>query len=235
VSGWKAKRFWSAATVEPCDGGFTVRLDARPVKTPAKAALVVPSQALAQAIADEWMAQTGPVRPDTMPFTRAANSALDKVAVQREEVISLLAAYGETDLLCYRATGPMALIDRQAAQWDPLLHWAATDLDAPLRAVAGVMHIAQPPASLARLRARMEAQSDFELAAFYDLVAITGSLVLALAVSHARLDGDAAWQLSRIDETWQAEQWGRDDEAAAQEALKKAALLQAERFYRLCA
>jgi len=155
--------------------------------------------------------------------------------VQREEVISLLAAYGETDLLCYRATGPMALIDRQAAQWDPLLHWAATDLDAPLRAVAGVMHIAQPPASLARLRARMEAQSDFELAAFYDLVAITGSLVLALAVSHARLDGDAAWQLSRIDETWQAEQWGRDDEAAAQEALKKAALLQAERFYRLCA
>lgn len=235
MSGWTAKRFWTRATVDPAPGGYTIRLDSRPVKTPAKTLLVVPAEALAQAIAAEWDAQTGLVKPDTMPFTRAANSALDKVAPQRDEVIDLLAAYGETDLLCYRATGPQPLIDRQAAHWDPLLHWAARDLNAPLQTVAGVMHIPQSPESLAAMRARMAAQSDFELAAFYDLVAITGSLVLALAVSHRHIDAEAAWTLSRIDESWQAEQWGRDDEAAAMELLKKAALLQADRFYRLCA
>jgi len=235
VSGWKAKRFWATAAVDPCEGGYAIRLDTSPVRTPAKAPLVVPTEGLAQAIAAEWEAQTGLVKPDTMPFTRAANSALDKVAPQRDEVITLLAAYGETDLLCYRATGPQPLIDRQTAQWDPLLDWAARDLGAPMQPVAGVMPEAQPPESLGALRARMASQTNFELAAFYEFVAITGSLVLALAVSHRRIDAGTAWELSRIDETWQAEQWGRDDDAAALDMLKKAALLQAERFYRLCA
>ncbi|MGL6210132.1 MAG: ATP12 family protein, partial [Paracoccaceae bacterium] len=106
MSGWKAKRFWKQASVSPVDGGFAITLDGRPVKTPAKTPLVVPTEGLARAIAAEWDAQTGLVKPDTMPFTRTANSALDKVAPQFNEVVDMLAAYGETDLLCYRAIGP---------------------------------------------------------------------------------------------------------------------------------
>jgi chaperone required for assembly of F1-ATPase len=234
MSGWKAKRFWTQAVAEPCDGGFTVRLDGRPVKTPAKTLLVVPTLPLAQAIADEWQAQTGQINPDAMPFTRAANSALDKVTPQFDEVVGLLAAYGATDLLCYRATGPDTLVRRQADAWDPLLDWAATHLDAPLKATAGVMHIPQDPRSLVRLHDRVAALSPFQIAAFHDLVAISGSLVLAFAVTEGRLAPQEAWALSRIDEVWQIEQWGDDEEAAALTAFKAEAFLQAGRFYSLC-
>lgn len=234
MSAWAAKRFWKAVSVETEDGGFTIRLDGRAVKTPAKASLVVPTQEMAEAIAEEWDAQVGLVRPDQMPVTRSANSAIDKVRVQRAEVIDLLAAYGATDLLCYRATGPAELAERQARLWDPLLDWSAMALGAPLRAVAGVVHIPQDASSLAALTARIVALSDFELVAFHDLVALSGSLVLALAVIEGRLPRAEAWALSRIDETWQAELWGRDDEAEATEALRHEAFVQAERFYRLC-
>lgn len=234
MSAWAARRFWTAATVETVEGGFTVRLDGRAVKTPAKAPLVVPTRAMAGAIAGEWDAQEGLVRPDTMPVTRSANSAIDKVGVQRAEVIDLLAAYGATDLLCYRATGPAELVARQALEWDPVLDWSAMALGAPLRAVAGVVHIQQEASSLAALTERIDALSDFELVAFHDLVALSGSLVLALAVIDGRLPSSEAWALSRIDETWQAELWGSDDEAEATEAVRHEAFLQAERFYRLC-
>jgi chaperone required for assembly of F1-ATPase len=234
VSGWTAKRFWTAASAEAAEGGFTVRLDGRAVKTPAKAPLVVPTLAMAQAIAAEWDAQQGKVRPETMPCTRAANSAIDKVAPLRAEVIAELAGYGGSDLICYRATGPQPLIDRQAAAWDPLLDWAKTTLRAPLNATHGVMHIAQPQPSLDRLTARVAAFSDFELAAVHDLIAISGSLVLALAVTEGRLAAEAAFDASRIDNRWQAEEWGEDEDEAAAEALRRAAFLQANRFFGLC-
>lgn len=234
MSGWKAKRFWKAATAEACDGGFTVRLDGRPVKTPAKAAFVVPTLAMAQAAAAEWDAQSGEVRPDTMPVTRAANSAIDKLSVQFDEVVGLLAAYGETDLLCYRATGPEALVARQAAGWDPLLDWSATALGAPLIATAGVMHIAQDPACLRRLHDLTAGFDRFRLAAFHDLVAISGSLILGFAVTRGRLTPEEAFDLSRIDETWQAEIWGVDDEAAVLEAARRQAFLEAAQFMALC-
>ena len=234
MTGWAAQRFWTAAVAEPCDGGFAVRLDARAVRTPAKAAMVLPTLAMAQAIAVEWDAQTGIVTPATMPCTRAANSAIDKITPQFDEVAGLLAAYGATDLLCYRATGPDALIQRQAAAWDPVLAWAATALGAPLTATAGVMHLAQPQASLDALTAEVRVLTPFQMAAFHDLVAISGSLVLALAVTHRHLSVDKAWHLSRIDESWQAELWGLDEDAAAQEALRRAAFLQADRFFGLC-
>jgi chaperone required for assembly of F1-ATPase len=234
MSAWKAKRFWQAATAEACEGGFTVRLDGRAVKTPARRALVLPTLAMAKVIAAEWDAQQGLVKPDTMPATRAANSALDKVAEQFDEVAGLLAAYGETDLLCYRATGPAALVARQADGWDPLLAWCDTTLQAPLTATAGVMHIDQPAASVAVLRDLVHGFTPFQLAAVHDLIAISGSLVLALAVTRGRLTVEQAWDLSRIDETWQNEQWGVDDEAAALESLKHHALLEAARFYGLC-
>ncbi len=234
MSAWKAKRFWKQATVEAVDGGFTVRLDGRPVKTPAKTPLVVPTRALADAIAAEWDAQAGLIKPDSMPVTRAANSALDKIVPQFEAVAEMLASYGGTDLLCYRAVSPHHLVARQAAAWDPMLDWAAQELGAPLVATAGVMHIAQPAASLGRLHALVAAFSPFQLAAFHDLVAISGSLVLALGVTRGRLSAPEAWSLSRIDEAWQTEQWGEDEEAAASESVREADFLQAGRFYALC-
>ncbi len=234
MSGWTPKRFWKDARVEPCDGGFTVTLDGRAVKTPAKAALVVPTQAMAGAIATEWDAQQGKVDPATMPVTRSANSAIDKVTVQFDEVVQMLAEYGGSDLLCYRADGPAGLVARQAAGWDPILLWAAEALDAPLAVTQGVVHVVQNPVVLARLRERVAALDPFRLTAFHDLVAISGSLILALAVLGGRLTAPEAWRLSRIDETWQAELWGVDEEAAEAEAAREAAFLQAERFYRLC-
>lgn len=234
MSAWKAKRFWKTATAEACDGGFTVRLDARAVKTPARRALVLPTQAMAQAVAAEWDAQTGLAKPQTMPVTRAANSALDKVAVQFDEVAGLLAAYGESDLLCYRATDPEGLIARQSAGWDPLLDWCAATLAAPLIPTHGVVHIAQPADSIAALTRLVRAFTPFQLAAVHDLIAISGSLVLALAVTRGRLSVDQAWELSRIDETWQNELWGVDEESADLEAAKHGALAEAGRFFGLC-
>jgi chaperone required for assembly of F1-ATPase len=235
VSNWAAKRFWKTAWVEACEGGFTVTLDGRAVKTPAKALLVVPTRAMAAAIAAEWDAQLGKVDPATMPVTRSANSAIDKVTAQFDEVVGLLADYGGSDLLCYRAIGPAGLVARQVAGWDPLLDWAAKTLGAPLRVTQGVVHVAQDPRSLARLRARVAALGVFELTAFHDLVALSGSLVLALAVIDGRLTAAEAWTLSRIDETWQIELWGHDEEADRAEAVRREGLLQADRFYRMCA
>jgi chaperone required for assembly of F1-ATPase len=228
MSAWKAKRFWTEARAEACDGGFTVRLDGRPVKTPAKVPLVVPTLEMAQAIAAEWDAQTGEVKPDTMPVTRAANSAIDKIVPQRAAVVEIVAAYGGSDLLCYRAMGPAELIARQAAGWDPLLVWAEAAL------TQGVMHVAQDAEALARLTARVDGFDPFRLAAVHDLVAISGSLVLGLAVTEGRLAAQEAWALSRIDEHWQVEQWGEDEEAAASEAARHAGFVAAARFFALC-
>jgi chaperone required for assembly of F1-ATPase len=234
AAGWTAKRFWKQATAEAVGGGYTVLLDGRGVKTPARTPLVVPSLALAQALAVEWDAQEGVVNPATMPLTRMANSALDKVAPQFAEVADMLAAYGGHDLLCYRATGPQTLVDRQIAAWTPLLDWAAQSLDAALKVTEGIVPIEQTAASQASLTARVHALSAFELAAFHDLVTITGSLVLALAVTDGRLTLTEAWALARIDEDWQAEVWGSDEDAAENARLKQSALDSAGRFLALC-
>ena len=230
---WTPKRFWKAATARQTDAGFTVHLDARPVKTPAKRPLIVPTLTMAQAIALEWDAQHGVIKPQTMPVTRAANSALDKVAPQFDTVVEIIAAYGGTDLLCYRAPKPPELIDLQNANWDPLLHWAETDLNAPLLAVPGVMHIAQAPASLHRLRAGVAALTPFQLAAFHDLVALSGSLILAFALIKARLNAAEAWTISRIDESYQISLWGSDAEAAALTETRRQAFHQAMTFWHL--
>ncbi len=231
---WKIRRFWKGAGTESCAGGFTIRLDGRAVRTPARTLLVVPTLGLANAIAAEWDAQTGTVRPEIMPLTRTANSALDKVVPQFAEVAGLLAAYGGTDLLCYRALAPEALIARQAAAWDPLLDWSDCVLKSPLTATAGVIHIGQPPDSLQRLSDLVHGFSPFHLAALHDLIALSGSLVLALAVTRDRLAAKDAWALSRIDESWQAELWGQDEAAAELTAVKHAAFLDAARFFGLC-
>ena len=234
MSSWTARRFWTTASAVPVEGGFTVHLDARPVRTPLKAPLVVPTLALAEAVAAEWQAQEKTVNPETMPFTRTANSAIDKVMPQFAAVADMLAEYGGSDLLCYRAEGPADLVALQARHWDPILDWARAELGADLTRTTGVMHVAQPEISLEALRAHVHALSAFQLSAFHDLVAITGSLVLALAVARGRLTAEAAWALSRVDEDWQISLWGEDEEAAESAALKRAALLQADRFFALC-
>ncbi|WP_417607078.1 ATP12 family chaperone protein [Primorskyibacter flagellatus] len=229
-----AKRFWKEAQVVEADGGYSVALDGRAVKTPAKKALVVPTRALAQAVAAEWDAQEDRVNPLTMPVTRGANAAIDKVAVQFDEVATMLLAYGDADLLCYRADSPDGLVARQAQGWDPLLDWADARFGARLAPRTGVMHAAQDPRALAALEDPVRRMTPFELAAFHDLVSISGSLVLALAVSEAHLKAETAWDLSRIDETWQEEQWGVDDEAARLAARKRGDFLQAKVFLDLC-
>jgi chaperone required for assembly of F1-ATPase len=234
VSAWTARRFWTTASVVAVEGGFTVQLDKKPVRTPLKASLVLPTLALAEAVAAEWQAQEGTVKPDTMPFTRTANSALDKVAPQFDAVAEMLLAYGGSDLLCYRAEGPEELVTRQAKGWDPLLDWARDALAAPLVKTVGIMPVSQPAESLAALRSEIDRMSPFQIAAFHDLVAISGSLVLGLAVTHRRLGVEAAWDLSRIDEDWQISLWGEDEEAAEVSARKRAAFVQADRFYQLC-
>ncbi len=234
MTNWRPKRFWTTATVAAQDGGFAVHLDGRLVKTPAKRTLILPTQALAELIAAEWDAQQGLVNPEIMPATRMANSALDKVAPHYDAVLGELASYGETDLLCYRATHPEALIARQAAAWDPLLKWSAETLQAPLQATEGVMHIAQDPAATARLRHHLRDLGPFRLAALHDLVAISGSLILALAVAKDRLSAEDAIAISRIDERWQIALWGEDDDAAEVARRKARAFDEAARFFALC-
>ena len=209
------KRFWSEVSVETGADGFAIRLDRRVLRTPAKAPCLLPTRALARAVAAEWAAVEGAVDPAAMALTRAANSAIDRVTPERAAVAALIAGYGEADLICYRAPHPQALARRQAEAWDPLLAWAADALGARLVSVEGVVHVAQSPDSLARLGAAVRAHGPWELTALHDLVSISGSLVLGLAVSHGRLDAATAWPLSRIDEDWQIEEWGADDEAAA--------------------
>ncbi|WP_417729026.1 ATP12 family chaperone protein [Roseovarius sp.] len=233
MSEWKAKRFWKEAGVVEEENGFGVRLDGRVVRTPAKAALIVPTRALAQAIAAEWDAQEGKIDPKTMPFTRSANAAIDKVARQQAEVVEMLAAYGDSDLICYRATSPVELVKKQAEAWDPLVDWAESVLSAKLLLVEGVVHVPQDAQAIARLKAHVEALDTWALTAFHDLVSISGSLVIGFASLNDFYPIDVLWSLSRIDETWQAEQWGSDEEAEEMAARKQYDFLHAKRFYDL--
>jgi chaperone required for assembly of F1-ATPase len=231
--GWAARRFWLAVRVVPLEAGFTLRLDSQPLMTPGKAPLVVPTRVLAEAIAAEWEAQDGPVRPETMPLTRASNSAIDNVATSRDAVVGLISEYGATDLLCYRATQPEALRLRESAAWDPLLDWAEARLGAKLVRTAGVMFTPQPESSLAALCAQVDRYGPFGLTALHDLVAMSGSLVIGLAAAEGIRPPEELWDLSRVDEAWQVEQWGADEEAEAQATHKRQAFLAADRFMKL--
>ncbi|NDR56954.1 ATP12 family chaperone protein [Aliiruegeria sabulilitoris] len=231
MSEWKLKRFWKTATAEPVDGGWQILLDGRPVKTPAKASLRVPSRALAEAIAAEWDAQQEAIDPLSMPLTRSANAAIDKVGTQFDEVAALIAAYGETDLCCYRAEGPEILCQAQAEAWDALLEFARDELNAPLGVCVGVVPIAQPEQSLETLRGKVSELDAFALAALHDLVSISGSLVIGFAAIQERFPAEDLWQRSRVDESFQQSQWGVDEEAAATSAYKREEFLHAQRFF----
>ncbi|MEX0370550.1 MAG: ATP12 family chaperone protein [Tateyamaria sp.] len=231
MSEWKQKRFWTEATAEETGDGWTVKLDGRAVKTPAKAALVMPTQRMADAVAAEWDAQDEVVNPLSMPFTRSANAAIDKVAQQQAEVADMLAAYGDADLLCYRADAPEGLVERQAATWNPYLDWAADTLGARLHPRTGLMHESQAPEALGALSRQVHAMSAFELAGFHDLVSLSGSLVLGFAAAQDMHPALTIWAASRLDEIWQEEQWGVDEEAQQVAKIKEASFLHAKAFF----
>lgn len=235
MSEWKAKRFWKEAAVVEDEGGYGIRLDGRPVRTPAKAAMIVPTRPLAEAVAAEWDAQEDLIQPGTMPVTRSANAAIDKVRHQYAEVADMLAGYADTDLLCYRADSPDSLVRRQAEAWDPLLDWAEARYGARLVPVAGVMHRPQEAGALAQFSAQVHAMDNFILTAFHDLVGLSGSLVIGLAALEEARPAEDLWELSRLDERWQEDQWGIDEEARAVEAVKRAEFLHAKRFSALSA
>ena len=233
MSEWKAKRFWTEATVAETEGGWQVLLDGRQVRTPLKTVLHLPTREMAEAVAAEWAAQEGEVDPQTMPVTRSANAALDKVATQHGEVAAMLAAYAETDLLCHRATHPEELAAMQSKAWDPVLRWAADHYGAPLNVVAGVLPADQPAESLLRYGREVAAFRPFSLTALHDLVTLSGSLVLGLYAASGQDGADAVWRLSRIDEDWQSAQWGEDEEAAEAAEIRRQAFLHAARFLTL--
>jgi chaperone required for assembly of F1-ATPase len=227
------KRFWKAAEVTREKDGWGVSLDARPVRTPARAMLEVPSQALAQAIADEWSGVEGEVDPRALPLTGLANAAIDRVAPGREAFAAGLARYAEADLACYRSEEPRALVERQSAAWDALLEWARRRFDVDFAITSGVVHVAQPPATVDRLSHAVAALDPFRLAGLSPLVTIGGSLIAALAVVERAIAPGLAWERVSIDERWQLDKWGADAEAEQALENRRRDFLAAARFLEL--
>ena len=214
----EVRRFWTEVAVTPERG---IALDGRPVRTPGRVPLILPTAALAEAIAGEWRAIGDTLDPRAMPLTGLANAAIDRVAPDPVPFAADLARYGDTDLLCYRADGPEPLVARQHAAWDPVLGWARTRYDIHLETTAGVIHRAQPPATLARLREAVTALDPFALAALSPLVTLTGSLLLAVALVERAITPDEAWAAAHVDEDWQAELWGEDQLATDRRAIRR--------------
>lgn len=212
------KRFYKEATVASEAGGIGIRLDGRPVQTPGRNMLRAPTEELAEAIAAEWAEQGDEIDPRSMPLTGLANAAIDRVEPDPATFARGLAAYGESDLLCYRSEGPQALVGRQTAAWDPLLHWARNRYDVDFEVVGGVMHRPQPAATVDQLSRAVSARGAFQLAGLSPLVTIGGSLVIALALAEGAIGPEEAWEAATLDEAWQAERWGEDSLAVA--ALK---------------
>ena len=215
------KRFYTQAEASPVEGGWQIMLDGRPVKTPGRQDLVVPSERLGQAIAGEWQAQGDEVNPRAMPLTGLANAAIDRVTPDPASFARGLARYGEGDLLCYRAEGPEALAARQILLWDPLLAWARRRFDVDFETACGVIHRPQHQETIDRLARAVAARDAFALAALSPLVTVSGSLVIGLALTEAAIDPDTAWAAAKLDEQWQIEQWGEDAEALAMLASRR--------------
>jgi chaperone required for assembly of F1-ATPase len=207
------KRFYKDVAADETPQGFRILLDGKPVKTPARQTLLLPTAALAHAVAEEWRSQGEEITPETMPMLRLANTTQDGITAARADVIAVILRFGEHDLICYRADSMPELLRRQQGAWDPILEWAARDMGARLAATQGVRHVSQPPEALSALERAIAAENDYGLAALHVMASITGSLVLALGLARGAFNPAQAFQLSRLDEDFQAERWGRDREA----------------------
>lgn len=212
------RRFYKEVAV--ADGG-AILLDGKPVKTPARADLILPTPALAEAVAAEWRAQGDEIDPRTMKLTGLSNAAIDRVAPDLASFVRPLAAYAESDLLCYRADAPAELIARQAEAWDPLLDWARARFDVHFAVTKGIVHAPQPDATVARLGEALAAYDAFPLAGLAPIITIGGSLVTALALAEDEIDADSAFDLTHLDELWQARRWGEDRLALEARAVRK--------------
>lgn len=227
------KRFYKEAAVAPRAGGFAPVLDGRPIRTPGKRELVVPTEALAAALAEEWHRQGERIDPATMPLTRIVNAAIDGVAERMAEVADDIVAFAASDLLCYRAEAPAGLVRLQDAAWGPVLAWAREGLGADFRLQAGLMPIAQPPEALSAVAGALAGLDALSLAALHVLTTLSGSAVLAIAHLREVVSVEEAWAAATVDETWQAEQWGRDAEAEARAARRYAEFAAASLCLRL--
>lgn len=217
------KRFYTAAELGPVEGGYQVLLDGRAVKTPAKKSLLLPNEAIASAVRDEWAAQGERIDPGTMPATRLANTVVDAVALNPGPVLNEVPRYAETDLLFYRAGHPDSLVERERERWDPIVAWASDLLGVRFVLTEGVMHVDQPPEALKAFAERVSPVTDpWVVAGLQQATSISGSGLLALALHEGRLDAEEAWALSRLDEDWNVERWGEDEDAQLVAKRRKA-------------
>lgn len=238
VPGGRLRRFYKAVTVGEAPagdtaGGFAVLLDGKQLRTPAGAPLVLAQRRLAEALAAEWEAQEKEIRPHDMPLMRLASTAIDRVAAQRQAVVDELVGYGETDLVCYRVERPAELVHRQQQRWQPLVDWATLHYDAPLAVTTGILPQKQPPGALEALRAAVDRLEPLPLAGLHGAVAASGSLILGLALLEGKIGAAAAWEASQLEEDWQIERWGEDEEAARRRAGLRADLEATARFLAL--
>jgi chaperone required for assembly of F1-ATPase len=224
------KRFYKSAEAAKHADGFTVHLDGRPVRTPAKSPLIVPDEKLALALAEEWNAQVEIIDPSQMPLTRLINSAIDGVAREQDAVRAEIVKYAGSDLLCYRAIGPERLVARQRETWDSLLDWAQERFGARFAVTEGIVFVEQPAKALNAVAASLGDLDIFRLAAASAVMTLTGSALLALALLEGRLDADAAWKAAHVDEDWNVELWGEDEEAAERRVRRFAEMAAAARL-----
>lgn len=227
------KRFYKKAAAAAQDGAFAVMLDGRPVRTPGKGYLHLPTQVLAEAIAVEWEAQRETIKPATMPLTQLASTALDRVAKQADAIAAEVARYAETDLVCYHANGPASLVERQQAAWSPLLAWLEEQYGAKLVVTSGVQPILQPAAAITSVQEAVSGFGHFSLAGLSSATSATGSVVIGLALTVGRITGAQAADAAFIDEVHQMERWGSDSHEEARLAQLRADLGAVERFLAL--
>ena len=228
------KRFYQDVSIAPDgDGAFAIHLDGRPIRTPLKQPLHLPSHDLAQAVAAEWEAQETHIRPETMVHTRLANTAIDRVADRPDEIVREVTQFLETDAVCYRAEHPDTLIAKQSAVWDPLLEWAKSEHGIRLTPVAGVLYSQQPAASIETATAILSKEDAFSLTALHNMTTLTGSAVIAFAVHTSHLAPEEAWSAAHVDEDHQISEWGEDAEAKQRRAVRQGEFMASYEFLTL--
>jgi chaperone required for assembly of F1-ATPase len=227
------KRVYKTVAVAEGENGFAVHLDGRTVRSPARRDLILPNRALAEAVAAEWDAQAESIDPRTMPFMSLVATAADRVEIQRDHVIETIAGYAGSDMLCYRAEEPADLVRRQNAIWDPLLDWTADALGARLRVTTGIMPVRQDEAALNAIQGVVAGYEPLAMTALHEITSIAGSVVIGLAVTEGHIDADAGVAAAQLDETFQIEQNGEEEEAVERLANLRADLLAAAEFLRL--
>jgi chaperone required for assembly of F1-ATPase len=227
------KRFYKDVSVSSETNGYGILLDGRSIKTPSKTPLLLPTRALADAVASEWAMQGETIDPKSMAYTRHANSVIDRIIPQRAAVVEEITKFGGSDVICYYAAGPADLVALQLEAWTPLQDWSRDTLGAELKATAGVSPVAQSAPSMSALKAAVTAHSDWQLSALHEAVSITGSLVIGLALSRGRLTVAQGWAAGQLDELFQVQRWGEDSLAATARAAKRKALDVAARLFHL--